>query len=223
MTARVEQATCWAAELGAVTAEALAVRSQVSVASARAVLTAGERAGLLVRARPLHRQPPLFAATVRGLRAAGLVGLGAARVTASNAAHLAAVAEVAATLERRHPDQRVQGERELRRDEQLAGRALASARLGTAPDGGPLLHRADLVLWPHDGGAGPVVVEVELTVKAPRRLAAICLAWARCRLVDGVLYYAPPPVDRAVARAVAAGQAADRVVVLPLSAAMAPR
>ncbi len=214
---RVLEATRWAAELGAVTAEALARRSQVSVPSARAVLQSGVRAGVLARTQPLHRRPALYAATAPGLRASDAVTLGPGRVTASNAAHLIAVAEVAATLARRHADHRVQGERELRRDERLAGRPLASARLGIAPDGLPALHRADLVLWPHGEAGAPVAVEVELTVKAPRRLTAICRAWARCQLVAGVLYYAPPEVSRAVRRAIGEAHAGDRVVVLPLS------
>ncbi len=217
--ARVLEATRWAAELGAVTADALAARSQVSMASARAVLQSGARAGVLSRSQPLHRRPALYAATARGLRATDSLSLGAGRVSASNAAHLIAVAQVAAALERRQPDHRVQGERELRRDERLAGRALASARLGTAPDGAPALHRADLILWPHREDALPVAVEVELTVKAPRRLAVICRAWARCQLVEAVLYYAPPDVSRAVRRAIEEAHAGDRVVVLPIAGA----
>ena len=67
--------------------------------------------------------------------------------------------------------------------------------------GAPLLHRPDLVLWPAERRrALPVAVEVELTVKAPRRLLEICRAWARCRCVAGVLYLAAPEV-RAAARA----------------------
>ena len=81
------------------------------------------------------------------------------------------------------------GERELRREERERGAPLASAQLGSGPDGGPLLHRPDLVLWPNTSADPlPVAVEVELTVKAPRRLLEICRAWARCRAVAGVLY-----------------------------------
>jgi hypothetical protein len=115
----------------------------------------------------------------------------------------------------------VLGERELRRDERERGVALASARIGIAPDGGPLLHRPDLVLWPQDAeeGAGlPVAVEVELTVKAPRRLQEICRAWARCSCVAGVLYLAPPEVRRALERAIDQVQAGERIAVLGLDA-----
>jgi hypothetical protein len=215
LTPSVLEATRWAAELGAITADALAVRSRVTAARASAVLRSGERAGVLARSRPLHGRPALFASTPRGLRAVDATALGAGRVSAANAGHLIAVAAAAAVLEHRYPDHRVQGERGLRRDERAAGTALASARLGTGADGGPALHRADLVLWPPDDG-WPVAVEIELTVKAPARLRAICLAWARCTLVQAVVYYAPPDVERAVIRAVAAARAAERVVVMPL-------
>lgn len=207
----------WIAGLGAVTADALATHDDCSAASARGVLAAAQRAGLIVRSRPLHGEAALFAVTARGLRAGDAVPFGAARVTAGNATHLIACARAAAALERRHPDHRLLGERELRAEERAQGRALASARLGVGPGGEPALHRPDLVLWPeHERLGGPVAVEVELTVKAPRRLAALCRAWARCQLVDGVLYLAPEHVARAVARAIAQTAAQERVVVLVL-------
>ncbi len=59
-------------------------------------------------------------------------------------------------------------------------------------------------------------MEVELSVKAPRRLAAICLGWARARHVEAVYYLAPSAAARAVERAVAETRAEDRIVVLPL-------
>ena len=207
----------WIAGLGAVTAEALAAHEATSVQGARGTLAAAQRAGLVRRFRPLHRQPALHALTARGLRACDAAGLGAARVTAGNATHLIACARVAAALGRRHPRHRVVGERELRSEERARGRAVASARLGLGLDGHPALHRPDLVLLPRDAELGrPVAVEVELTVKAPRRLAALVRAWARCDLVDGVLYLAPDHVARAVARAIAETAADERVVVLPL-------
>jgi hypothetical protein len=61
-------------------------------------------------------------------------------------------------------------------------------------------------------------VEVELAVKAPRRLAAICRAWARCREVAGVLYLAAPAAERALTRAIVDGDASPRVLVVPLDA-----
>ena len=215
----------WTARIGAVTAEALADRLGVTVASARGQLQVLEKAGWLSRKRPLAQQPALYTATRAGLRIAALQGLDPCRVSASNANHLIVCAWVAAALERCYPDHLVLGERELRRDERERGIPLASARLGIAPDGGTLLHRPDLVLWPEeseDRGGLPVAVEVELTVKAPRRLADICRAWARCRCVAGVLYLAPPEVGRALHRAIDQAQAGERIVVLGLDAVPRP-
>jgi hypothetical protein len=230
----------WTARIGAVTAEALADRLNVTVASAQGRLQALARAGWLSCERPLARQPALYTATRAGLRVAALRGLDPCRVSASNAHHLIECARVAAALERCYPDHAVLGERELRRDERERGVALASACLGIAPDGGPLLHRPDLVLWPRgmddtegtedlrdveegERHAGlPVAVEVELTVKAPRRLADICRAWARCRCVAGVLYLGPPEVERALERTLRQVDAGERIAVLGLDAVPRP-
>ena len=204
----------WAAQMGAITAEALAVREQVSVASARGRLLAATRAGLLLRQRPLAAQPALFSATRAGMRSAGVCGLQPARVTASNAQHTIVCAGAAAALERTYPGHEVMGERELRRDEHQRGAPLASAVLGSAPDGTRLLHRPDLVIWPPNASRLPVAVEVELTIKAPRRLLAICRAWARCACVDGVLYIAPTEVRRALERAIEGAQANERISLI---------
>jgi hypothetical protein len=207
----------WIARIGAVTAEALAERERTTVASARARLCAAEGDRLLVRRRPLAGQPALYALTRAGLRVSCLQGLDPCRVSASNAMHLIACAGVAAALERRYPDHRVLGERELRREERRSGTPLASACLGIGPTGGPQLHAPDLVLWPSaQEDELPVAVEVELTIKAPRRLAEICRAWARCRRVAGVLYLAAPEVASALERAIDRAHADERIVVVPL-------
>jgi hypothetical protein len=122
---------------------------------------------------------------------------------------------VAAALERCYPDYWVVGERELRREEREHGAELGSARLRPGPDGTRQIHRPDLVLWPDLEGL-PVAVEVELSVKAPRRLADICRAWARCRCVAGVLYLVAPQVRCALERAIAEAQAGERIVVVAL-------
>jgi hypothetical protein len=213
----------WTAGMGAITAEALADRQGTSVASARARLLAAERARLLSRRRPLVGQPALYTITRAGLRACALRGIEPAYVSASNAMHSIVCAEVAAALERCYPDHRVLGERELRRDERECGAPLASACLGIAPAGGPLLHRPDLVLWPRGSADGsPVAIEVELTAKAPRRLADICLAWARCRCVAGVLYLATPEVEPVLKRAIGTVHAGERIAVVPLAALPRP-
>jgi len=209
----------WTARMGAVTAEALAEHTGTTVGVARARLLAAARKRLLLYRRPLTGQPALYTVTAAGARACGLRGLDPCRVTASNARHLIECARVAAALERCYPDHRVDGERELRRDEHEHGSELASAWVAGGAKGPPLLHRPDLVLWPRGAEPGlPVAVEVELTVKAPRRLADICRAWARCRCVAGVLYLASPEVEAALVRAIERAHAKDRVVVVPLAA-----
>lgn len=223
----------WTAGLGAVTASALAIREDTSLAVARARLAALVGAGWLVSERPLTGQPSLYTATKSGLRAAGLSARRPSRVSVSGAMHLIECARVAAVLERRYPACSVLGEQTLRREEHERETPLASAWLRARAGGRPLLHRPDLVLLPivcaEPGerliGAElgvvderPVAVEVELTVKAPRRLAEICLAWARCRWVSGVLYLAPPDVQRALARAIERSAAHERIVVVGLDA-----
>ncbi len=215
------ESVLWTARMGASTAEALSLRHQISVTQARRRLGHAVSDGLLARSRPLTDAPALYVATPSGLRRVGATSLGTCRVTAANAAHLVACVAVAAAMQARHADHLVGGERELRRAEHGQGRALASARLGRMPDGSPRLHRPDLVLWPNTGvGAGPVAVEVELTIKSPVRLADICRAWARCRLVAGVVYCAAPEVEAPLARAVADVRGQDRIVVVPLAVAI---
>jgi hypothetical protein len=209
----------WTVRLGAVTPEALAQHGGWTLASARGRLLAAERAGLLRGRRVLAGAPVLYTATRAGLRASGLRGLDPCRVTVANAPHAIECARVAAALERAYPDHRVMSERELRRDERESGAPLASACLGHGPGGTPLLHRPDLVLWP-DGTSErvPVAVEVELTVKAPRRLLEICRAWARCRCVAGTLYLASEPVHGPLARAIERAQAGERIALVALEA-----
>ncbi len=128
-----------------------------------------------------------------------------------------ACAHVAAALERGYPDRLVSGERELRLREREAGSPLASAVLSRTSDRGRLLHRPDLVIWPTAGTRElPLAVEVELTIKAPRRLAEICRAWARARHVEGALYIAPVDVRRALERAIVTAHASERIAVVPL-------
>ncbi|HEY3946581.1 MAG TPA: hypothetical protein VGL78_15240 [Solirubrobacteraceae bacterium] len=209
----------WTAGLGAVTADALAIRWQTSVDSARARLCAAERHGLLVRHRPLIDRPSLYTITRSGLRAIGARGLDPARVSAAGAVHLIECARVAAALELRYPDHRVAGERELRRDERERGRSIASAELGADGRARTSRHRPDLVLWPGDShSCSPVAIEVELTVKAPERLLAICRAWARARCVVGVVYLVAPDVERALLNAVQRAHAEQRIAIVPLQA-----
>jgi hypothetical protein len=95
----------WTVRMGAVTAEALAHREGVSVASARGKLSRARREGLLVGQRPLTDQPALYTATAAGVRASGVTGLDPCRVSASSAQHMTACVHVAAALERGYPEQ----------------------------------------------------------------------------------------------------------------------
>jgi hypothetical protein len=211
------EALDWIARLGAVSAEAIAERSGTSVASARARLHSAHRSGLLECWRPLHARPALFTITREGLHAAGLKGLEQGRVSPSGAEHALECASVAVTLERLYPDRVLSGLPELRRRERAAGEALASAPIRNPSDGVTLLHRPDLVLWPGpDSAERPIAVEVELTVKAPLRLASICRAWARSRAVEGVLYLAADKVLAPLERAIEKSQAHGRIVAVEL-------
>jgi hypothetical protein len=211
----------WTVRLGVVTADALAVHGGWTPASARSRLQAAESKGLLCSQRLLTGRPALYSATRSGLRGSGLHGFEPCRVSVAGAPHAIECARVAAALEHAYPDHYVMGERELRRDEREAATALASASLGRGPAGAPLLHRPDLVLWPQDALEHqrlPVAVEVELTVKAPRRLLEICRAWARSSCVAGALYLVAPDVERPLARAIAQAHAAGRIAAVPIDA-----
>ncbi len=205
------------AGLGAVTAEALAELEGCSPASARGRLQAAVRAGLAVRARPLHGAPSLFAATRAGMALAGMPGEEPTRVSAAGARHQIACAHAAVALARRYPQHLVCGERDLQRDERALGSALASAGMSWRSRWGDS-HRPDLVIWPPARGSLPVAVEVELTVKAPARLLEICRAWARAGHVAGVLYVASEEAFGPVARAISRAGAEDRIALLGLEA-----
>jgi len=209
----------WTARFGVATAPALADHGGWTLASARGRLRAAERAGLLKGQRVLDGAPTLYTVTRTGLRASGLRGLEPCRVSVAGAPHAIECARVAAALELAYPDHHVMGERELRREEHEAGMTLASAKLGDGPRGAALLHRPDIVLWASGPAAElPVAVEVELTIKAPRRLLDICRAWARCRCVAGTLYLAAPEVQRPLARAIDRARAGERIAVVGLDA-----
>lgn len=205
----------WAAGLGVVTAQGLALHGDSSEASARARLAAAERGGLMVAHRLLRDLPTLYTVTPRGISRCGAQGLAPGRVSASGARHAATCCTVAAILERAFPTQQLLAEPALRLRERRRGRPLASIAVGRS-GAGAASHRADMVLLGDSTAALPVAVEVELTVKAPRRLRAICRGWARSRNVAGVVYVASAPVLAPLARAVEAAAAGGRVVPVSL-------
>jgi hypothetical protein len=204
----------WLASIGAAGADDIAAACGLSGSVARSRLRQLEREGLARQLRLLQGTPALHLITRRGLRAAGRPELGPIAVSAASFSHQLAVSRIAAALGHEHGT--ILSERELRALERAEGRPLASAELGYAADGSTALHRPDLVCW---RGPRPVAVEIELTVKAPRRLRWIVRGWARSRLVAGVVYFAPPHVARAVAAARRREQAEERVALLPLDGA----
>ena len=204
----------WLATIGAGSAVELSAACGCSARVTAARLAALEQGGEVRSQRLLHGAPALYTLTRRGLAAAARPELEPVLVSASGFAHLLAVARVAAALAA--AGHAVGGERELRAWERLEGRPLASAEIGLARDGTIAVHRPDLVCW---GPGLPVAIEVELTVKAPERLAAIVRGWARSRLIAGVVYYATPAAGRALARAIRSECAQGRVVVAELARA----
>lgn len=214
MSATDEAILDWLARIGAGSAVELAAACGLGTRATQGRLAALEGARLTRSHRLLHGAPALYTLTCSGLRTAGRAELDPVAVSAAGFAHLLAVARVAAALA--SGGRSVGGERELRAFEQLEGRPLASAEVGLARDGTVALHRPDLVCWDAER---PIAIEVELTVKAPARLAAIVRGWARSRLVGGVVYYATPAAERALTRAVRSESAHPRVAVLPLDRA----
>jgi hypothetical protein len=217
VTDRDRSVVAWVAVIGAVSARDVMARFGIGRTVGYRRLAALVDAGLLARARLVYGQPALYVATADGVAFAGLGELDPARVNEASVRHWALCARLAVVLEQRERCE-VWGEPRLRAAERQAGEPVASARRGTLPDGRPRLRRPDLVLFPDT--ALPVAVEVELSVKAAGRLQAICRAWARCRLVSEVRYYAPPHVQRAVSRAVSVVHANDRIRILSLDDAL---
>jgi hypothetical protein len=217
-TPKQAELLAWIANLGAADAVAVGTHQECGVAEARARLAAAKRAGMLERHALLRGQPALYVPTRAGLRACGARRSLAARITAANAAHAATCARVAAWLERAFPGHEVVGEPVLRQARPDSGLDLSCTLPSYGSARGHRGHRGDLAVLDRRGGAAPVVVEVELTVKAPERLEQICRGWARCRSVAGVVYVAAPAVEQPVRRAVERAGAGDRVAVVPLAA-----
>jgi hypothetical protein len=219
VTDRDRSVVGWVAVIGAVSAQDVMDRFGLGRTVGYRRLRALVEAGLLARSRLVHGQPTLYVATREGIAWAGMPHVDPARVGVPTTRHWALCARLAVILERERGGVEVWGEPRLRAAELQACTAVASAHLGQLPDGRSRLGRPDLVLFPADP-ALPVAIEVELSVKASRRLEQICRAWARCRLVSELRYYTPPHVARAVSRAVSVAHAGDVIRVLSLDDAL---
>jgi hypothetical protein len=156
------------------------------------------RDGLLEQKQLLYRRPGLYVASAEGLRWTLLGRLGVYRLGPGGFQHAWEVPAAAVALHRALPDWRQLSEREVRVGENEGGELIASASLGELPGGRSALHRPDLVLLAHDR---VLAIEVELSIKAPRRLQAICRGYARARHVDHVYCLATPPAGRGGQRA----------------------
>jgi hypothetical protein len=121
---------------------------------------------------------------------------------------------VALRLHRERAPARILSAAELRLAEEIEERPIASAVVGSLPDGRDRLHRPDLVALE---GERVLAIEVELSPKAPRRLLRIIRGWRRARHVDEVLYCCAPTITRrAVETAVRRARAEERIRVADL-------
>lgn len=213
-TSRDKEIVDWLSHVGAGRAEHVMRRFQMGRSWAYSRLGLLVADGLLEQRTLLYRTPGLYIATSEGLRWCGLRRLGVYRVGPGGFEHATQVARIAGELHHVAPDAQVLSERDIRDHETATGDLLASARLGERSDGRPALHRPDLALARNDGQT--VAIEVELSVKAPRRLAAICRAWARARHIDLICYVATPPARRALERVIGETRAADRIRVIAI-------
>jgi hypothetical protein len=218
-TERDAEIVDWVGRLGAAGAEHVMARFGMGRSWAYARLSRLVEDGLLEQKQLLHRQPGLYVATAEGLRWRGLQRLGVQRLSVGGFEHARQVASAAGALHADLPGWTQLSERELRVVESECGELVASARLGELPGGRPALHRPDLALISPQRRV--LAVEVELSVKAPRRLQAICRAYARTRHISHVYYLATRPAARAVSRAVVDTRAHDRITVLAVEDAAA--
>jgi len=205
----------WIGRVGAAGAEHVMGRFEMGQSWAYARLSRLVWDGLLEQKTLLYRKPGLYIATAHGLGSVGLEQLGLYRVSSGGFEHAQEVATAAVALHRGLRGWELLSERELRVQESDRGELVASAKLGELPGGRSALHRPDLAVIYPDGRV--LAVEIELSIKAPRRLAAICRGWARARHVSHVYYLAESAPARAVSRAIAETRAEDRITVLPLA------
>lgn len=171
-------------------------------------------AGLLERVELVRSEPGLIQATRDGLRYAGL-GLPVAKITPGLVDHWLRCATTAHVLGERFGHDKVMTEREIRFTEQLEERMIASAEVGTLPNGAPKKHRSDLAVLTD---SGTIAYEVELTPKTPHRLKAIMRGWRRAvgnRSNLAAVHYLcePGQTRRGVERAIAKVHAQEVIAV----------
>jgi hypothetical protein len=243
---RQAELIAWTAGYGAVTTEALAEREQVSATVANGRLDEAVQRGLLKRESVLVGYTALYTVTSAGRNLARKYahageyvypkGLRTPAVSIKEVRHMIACAGVRAAMERRYPDHRVSGELELCRDEREQKRRLATVEIRGI--GRRRSHSPDMVIWPPatpDVPATPevpatpdtmlpVALEVELTIKAKAELIANCRAWARCRYVEAVIYFAETrSIEEKLLDAIEECRGEERIVVNPLREILNPQ
>ncbi len=214
-TERDAEIVRWLGRIGAASAEDVMMRFGMGRSWAYARLGSLVGGGLLEQKTLLHRRPGLYIATAEGLRWTLQPHLPVCRLSPGSFEHAAQVASRAVALHRALPTYEQLSERELRVREAEESHLMASAKVGELPGGGAALHRPDLALIAPDGRV--LAIEVELSVKAARRLQAICRGYARARHLHHVYYFAARPAARALARAIELTRAQDRIAVLALA------
>jgi hypothetical protein len=202
----------WIGRVGAVTIEHVARRFGLSRTRAYVCVGRCIGMGLLERWRVLHGEPALLIASRAGLVGAGLP-LPYAKISPALARHHHACGPVAVWLAERYGSCRILSDRELRFEEQAAGRPIASAKVGELPSGAPRLHRPDFAVV----GDRVESFEVELTPKAPKRLKALVRAWRRASHVGRVIYLCDARTLGPVERAIVGTSSEERVRVVPLT------
>jgi hypothetical protein len=169
-------------------------------------------AELLERLDLLRSHPSLLRATRDGLRFAGL-GMPVAKVSPGAVDHWLRCATVAMEAARDYAPARVLTEREIVSAEAIEGRRIASVQVGQSR-GVERFHRADVAVMRDEG---KILIEVELTPKAPRRLENLIRAWRRAVAggeIARVHYLCEPgQTRRAVERAAANVRAGEFVVI----------
>jgi hypothetical protein len=213
-TEKDQEIVGWVGRVGAAGAGHVMRRFAMGRSWAYARLSGLVADGLLEQKMLLYRQPGLYVATAEGLRWCGLQRLGAYRVGPGGFQHAREVAAAAVALHEGLVGWGLLSEREIRAQESAQGYLLASVRVGELAGGRPALHRPDLAAISREGRV--IAVELELSIKAARRLAVICRGYARARHLERVYYLAAPAAARAVTRAVAETRGQDRITVLAL-------
>lgn len=217
LTSRDREIASWIARMGAIDVEHVMARFGMGRTAAYRRLNALAGVGLVEPVRLVHGASSLFIASSEALRWTDSLELGACRPTPATVRHWQLAGWAAIAVEREFGVERVLSEREVRAWERSAGEFFASSVVGRLPSGADKPHRPDLAVLSATPGEVALVIEVELSRKARRRLEAILRGYGRNRRVGRVRYYAPPRIAQGLARAARAVHAADLLDLRPLA------